>query len=174
MNRQAIDHLLQEHERARRLSEALETLVENLARDPQWTVTRAAAFEEIRHSLTRDLCRLIRKENELLYPLLEPHFERDSGPLANLRAEHAALNHQCRVLCEAGSQLTADHPPLAALRDFQTLGSSVVEVLRNHLYKEERVLFPMAARLLSSEQNAELLQKMQSLEDAPPQEPLAR
>jgi regulator of cell morphogenesis and NO signaling len=174
MNPQAIEHLLQEHERARRITEALETLVESLAEDPQWTPTRTAAFEEIRHSLARDLCRLIRKENELLYPLLEPHFERDSGPLANLRAEHSALNQQCRILCEAATQLSAGHPSLPALKEFQTFGRGVVEVLRDHLYKEERVLFPMAARLLSAEQNAELLRRMQSLEDAPPQEPLTR
>jgi regulator of cell morphogenesis and NO signaling len=171
MNPQAIQHLLQEHERARRIMLALETLLEGLAQDPQWTAARTAAFEEIRRGLTQDLCRLIRKENELLYPLLEPHFERDSGPLANLRAEHAFLSDTCRLLCEAAKNLRPGDNPLPALREFQTFGSGAVEVLRNHLYKEERVLFPMAARLLTAEQNAELLRRMQALEDAPPQEP---
>jgi regulator of cell morphogenesis and NO signaling len=148
---------------------ALETLLEGLAQDPQWTAARAADFEGIRTGLSEDLCRLIRKENELLYPLLEPHFERDSGALVNLRAEHAFLNDTCRLLCEAAKNLRAGDHALPALREFQTFGRDAVEVLRNHLYKEERVLFPMAARLLTAEQSAELLRKMQALEAAPPQ-----
>ena len=92
MNKQSIQHLLQEHARARRTMQTLEVLLASLTQDPQWSAARAEAFDKIRGDLTRDLCRLIQKENKLLYPLLEPHFERDSGALANLRAELQAYH----------------------------------------------------------------------------------
>ena len=46
---------------------------------------------------------------------------------------------------------------------FQRAGRAALQTQRNHLYKEEVVLFPMVARFLSPDRDALLLRQLQVL-----------
>jgi iron-sulfur cluster repair protein YtfE (RIC family) len=75
----------------------------------------------------------VRKEEQVLFPFLERHYPRDSGPLAVLHDEHESL---CAKM----------NPQL----------------LRDHIRKEDTLLFPIVARLLSPEDDARLLRELEA------------
>jgi hemerythrin-like domain-containing protein len=116
-------------------------------------VEKAIAFldEEVRAHNER--------EEESLFPALEKYLPR-SGPTAQMRSEHR----------EFWNLLSAFK---AALRD-KTLspggprkqGLGVVNILRNHIEKENQFLFPMAQQLLSAEEKAGVARKMEELIEA--------
>lgn len=162
----SVNHLLREHQEARKFLTKLDSLVEALEADPRWTRERREAFQQISSFFLGDLCLLVRKENEVLYPALHELFPADLDPLALLRDEHETLCHNFHHLCEAGNSLKGGEHSGNAIEDLKRFGRKAVEVFHDHLYKEERVLFPMAARFLTPERDAELLERMQSLRAA--------
>lgn len=171
----SVNHLLREHREARKFLAKLESLVEALEADPRWTTERREAFQQISRFFLEDLCLLVHMEDEVLYPSLHGIFPADFGPLRLLRDEHETLCHNFRHLCEAGNSMKEGQHSGHAIEDLKRFGRKGMEVLNDHLYKEERVLFPMVARFLTPERDAELLGRMQSLrtaEDRP--EPLKR
>jgi hemerythrin-like domain-containing protein len=80
-------------------------------------------------------------EEQALFPLLARHLSLEQGPLAVMNAEHAAFRELLADLTTAvrAGNLDAQRTHVAEL----------VELLRGHTAKEDQVLFPMAARLLS-------------------------
>jgi hemerythrin-like domain-containing protein len=159
-----VKHLLQDHQQARAVLAELDSLLDAVARDQQWSAERSQAFHKITQFFLGDLCCLIRKEDEILYPSLGGLFPSELGPLSVLRSEHQRLCAAFRELSEVGKSLAEGKTSPQALQDFERHGRSGAEVLRDHMYKEERVLFPMVARFLTPERDAELLQQMQNLQ----------
>ena len=89
-----------------------------------------------------------RLEEEALFPVLERRLGVSHGPLAVMNAEHTtfrALMHGLGASVRAGD--------LDRQRDC-TL--QIVDLLRGHIAKEDNVLFPMAARMLTREEQHEV------------------
>lgn len=87
------------------------------------------------------------KEEDILFQrMIERGFSRESGPVAVMLHEHRVGRGHVGVLREAGGgdgPLTAVQTQLALehARDF-------IPLLRAHIQKEDRILYPMAIRLL--------------------------
>ncbi len=162
----AINHLRRDHQHARKILTELESLLNALDSDVQWTPERQETCDRLTKYFTEDLTSLIRKEDEILYPSLKELFPSDFGPLSVLRSEHQSLCINFRRLCEIGKSLRPGESSPETLRDFEQCGWKAVEVLHDHLYKEDRVLFPMVARFLTPELDAELVGKMENLHTA--------
>ena len=159
----SIQHLLRDHRECARILAELESLLDTQKADPEWTAGRSTAFARISRFFNEVVIGHIRKEEEVLFPALEAFLPRDVGPLAVLRAEHADTCENFRRLCVSGeSSAQRDNPP-QLLEDFQRAGRKVLEVVRDHIYKEDRVLFPMVARFLSPELDAEILRRMEAI-----------
>lgn len=159
----AVNHLRREQQDVRRFLTQLKTLLEYVSRSPQWTPEHQESFRQLCRFFEEKLCLLIRKEDQILYPALEGLFPADAGPLAVLRSEHRELCLSFRKVCEIGNSLSEEGTTPAILDQFQRFGRKAAEVLEDHLYKEERVLFPMAARFLTPARDADLLAQMEGL-----------
>ncbi|HVN86895.1 MAG TPA: hemerythrin domain-containing protein [Candidatus Binatia bacterium] len=87
-------------------------------------------------------------EEQALFPVLARHIGSDSGPLAVMNAEHARFRELLADLCAAvrADDSAAQHAHAIEL----------IELLRAHIAKEDHVLFPMAQRLLSPAEHAEV------------------
>lgn len=105
------------------------------------------------------------KEEDLLFPAMIEHgFPRNHGPLAVMLQEHV----QGRLLTGALLQLSRKTPwtpqDIAAARaaalDFAVL-------LSQHIFKEDRVLYPMARGRLPPEEMARLGARMEELDSSP-------
>lgn len=83
-------------------------------------------------------------EDDLLFPILEPHLPHQ-GPLGVMRREH----EQIEMALE--DALNADDVP--ALTDAV---HEVIELARSHFAKEENVLFPMAEQFVPAQTLEEL------------------
>lgn len=132
-----VNHLRRDHQEARKVLAQLESLLDKLDEDPRWTPERCACFSEVSEFLTGDLVRIIRKQDEILYPALGGLFPLHEGPLAVLRGEHEALTAHFREACRVGKSLGKEENQEQNLRALSKSGRKGMEILQDHLYKEE-------------------------------------
>ena len=95
------------------------------------------------------------KEEDVLFPAMEarhPDFE----PIAVMRAEHV----QGRAYI-AGMVKALDHKDP---HDFAQQALAYIELLRQHIEKENEVLFPLAQDMLSAEEDEQILEAYRTIE----------
>ncbi len=98
----------------------------------------------------------IDQEDGGLFPPLEEHLGRDSGPCAVMRAEHEEIT----ALGRAFVRLAARDFGAESWQEMARVSRDVSNILREHLFKEEQILFPMSQRLLSPEAFAAINERM--------------
>ena len=157
----ATDSLEHEHRTIEKIVRVMGVLVDELAEK-----------RDIDDDVLRDLCQFLRvyghqchhgKEESYLFPILESHGVPEEGcPLGALRHEHERSRALTQELVRASAEYAVNRPA----------GSSALsEVLRNlaqfypaHIWKEEYLLFPMARKVLSEEDDQRLLKEFKSVE----------
>ena len=87
-------------------------------------------------------------EEQALFPLLGRHLSSEQGPLAVMNAEHASFRELLQRLRDGLDSGRAEQA--------QECARDIIDLLRAHIVKEDHVLFPMAARLLSPEELQEV------------------
>lgn len=97
------------------------------------------------------------REERFLFPLLQRRgTSRDARCITVLLVEHGAAREVLRTLTHLASSLEAD----ADSRDtFAQMVEVAVPMLRNHLEKEERSLYPLAETVLTPEDDAALIRQ---------------
>lgn len=104
------------------------------------------------------------KEEELLFPLLEDKgFSADAGPTAVMRQEHAMNRNYVKAM--QGVVKAASNGDPSAISVFATQAHEYASLLRQHIEKEDHCLFPMAANVLSSDENGRLLDAFREAEE---------
>ena len=103
------------------------------------------------------------KEEELLFPLLESKgVPRAGGPVGCMLVEHDEGREFARALARnapgcATGEASAAKAWAEAAREYANL-------LRNHIWKENEILFMMADRLLSSEEQVRLASEFENVD----------
>jgi hemerythrin-like domain-containing protein len=94
-----------------------------------------------------DTCHHGKEEGILFQRMTERGFPRESGPIAVMLHEHRLGRGHVAVLREAGGGTG----PLASVETQLVLehAGAFIPLLRTHILKEDRILYPMAVRLLS-------------------------
>lgn len=101
-----------------------------------------AAVRAMVEMLAAPLERHARTKDEVFFPALETYLEGTDGPLAVMGAEHEKIRQALAAL--------------VAGQDVRELTLQLLEVLRGHIHKENRVLFPMAEEFLGPEELSRL------------------
>ena len=89
------------------------------------------------------------KEEDVLFArMVERGFPRETGPIAVMLHEHVVGRRHVSALREAG----AGEGPVGAVESQLVLENAAdfVPLLRAHIQKEDRILYPMALRLLTA------------------------
>jgi hemerythrin-like domain-containing protein len=95
------------------------------------------------------------KEERHLFPAMHGKgMPLDAGPLAVMLHEHELGRGAVRAIAEALDRVK--HGEAAAGSDLAAALLGYVELLRNHISKEDNVLFPMADRILPAEEQVDL------------------
>ena len=103
------------------------------------------------------------KEEECLFPkLVERGLPREVGPLAVMLGEHDQGRAAVRSMRAALDAL--EHGDLAATARFAAHARAYVELLRDHIAKENGVLFPMADGMLGPADQSDVLAKFGQVE----------
>ena len=139
----------------------MSTTVERLGQQHQEVLARLAAVEreppagsgtsllaDFVDFLEREVMEHFVVEEQALFPVLERHIGRTEGPLAVMDMEHATFRG---LLQDLAAGLRSEDPARCRQR-----AHAIIDLLRDHIAKEDHVLFPMASRLLSAEEHAEV------------------
>jgi hemerythrin-like domain-containing protein len=103
------------------------------------------------------------KEEENLFPRMEARgVPRDGGPIGVMLFEHEQGRAFAWAIAAAIDAYEADGQAAAPVIAENARG--YVDLLRQHIMKEDNVLFPMADRVLSAADQAELEQRFEQIE----------
>jgi len=103
------------------------------------------------------------KEEHQLFRLMERHgMAHGSGPLAVMLGEHELGRGHVRAMTEALPEASAGDPQ--AIGAFAEHARSYVDLLRDHIRKEDNVLYPMAEQMLSVEEDRQLVAAFEVIE----------
>ena len=142
----AIEILMGEHRLIEQVLGSLETYVVGVEQGLPPTRSILADYAAFFRGFA-DACHHGKEEDILFQRMLERGMPRQTGPLAVMFHEHVlgrARVAALRGLGEAQGPLTPVEVQLAVEN-----ASSFIELLRAHILKEDRILYPMAERLLT-------------------------
>ncbi len=137
------------------------------------TAQRVETGEEVPLSLLTDLQDFLvlfadrshhGKEEDLLFPLLERKgVPRVGGPVGCMLVEHDEGRGFVRAMAQNASACAAGEA--SARNAWSEAAREYANLLRNHIWKENEVLFLMADRLLSSEEQSTLAKEFERVEE---------
>ena len=103
------------------------------------------------------------KEEQVLFPLLEEKgFSKVHGPVAVMLHEHVEGREFVKGISQRIDVYKAGN--VSALPEIYQYMQGYVDLLREHINKENNVLFKLADKALSSDEQLELLNKFGSIE----------
>ena len=143
---EAIGVLMNEHRLIEQVLGSLETfgceIERGLSPERGLLVDYGTFFREF-----ADACHHAKEEDVLFQRMTERGFPRETGPVAVMLYEHKVGRGHVSALRQAGDgagPLTAEETRLVLEN-----ASAFVPLLRAHIQKEDRILYPMAVRLLT-------------------------
>lgn len=159
------DVLKHEHRQIEeRLAELSQSLRELGDRGPEAAILDR--IESIASFIDNEMAVHHRKEEEGLFPLIAPHLD-ESLPIDGKVADHEDLNimngkfkqaiDECRR-CEPGS---AGRFAAQMLKGY---GLYIVHLVLEHLLKEDQILFLIADRFLTPEQESQALERFRAID----------
>ncbi len=166
---ESIGTLIEEHRAVEKALDQLEGLIDDFLTSAEVPDAAKQSLGEISDSLAKDLLLHIQKEDHGLFPVLERYLPRNQGPIAVMLYEHQDISQVFQGLQQGVGELdqhpSAGGPAAAKIRDD---GRRLIQELRSHLFKEERVLFPFAETHLSEKEDQEIVAKFRVLAAKPP------
>jgi hemerythrin-like domain-containing protein len=104
------------------------------------------------------------KEEALLFPaMIEKGFSRETGPIHCMLSDHEQNRALTKRMIQASSEYRSGDKS-AALR-FAHAADEYIYVLREHIQKENMVLFNMAEQVLTSAEEPSLMVKFRDVDD---------
>jgi len=98
-----------------------------------------------------------KREEEALFPVLERYVE---GPTGLMREEHRALKKEFTKLRRAFNRLDRDHQNPEAAEDVAVLAKGIVQIMVNHIHKENHILFPLVQKFLTRDALREIARRL--------------
>ena len=118
------------------------------------------AFNQIGESIRfidAEIRRHNEKEEQYLFPLLERHL---NGPSKVMRNEHRLLWGEFNRLQTCVHDIEEGRVRGSSITELIQLSKTIVDLLRNHIEKENKVLFPMAKQVLTDGEYETLREEM--------------
>jgi hemerythrin-like domain-containing protein len=158
---QSIDILMNEHRNIERVVDALERAAAHLARGG---VVRPAFFTEAAGFFAdyADGVHHAKEEGVLFGAIIDSGMPASEGPIPVMLEEHGEARLFTRALRTAAKRLESGDALAAA--DVIYAARRYAALIRDHIAKEDEVLFPMAAQMMSPDAESAVAAGMQRLE----------
>lgn len=158
---QATDILMEEHRVIERVLTSLERAAVRL---DNGEAVRTAFFIDAADFITgfADGCHHRKEEGALFTALVDAGMPRQVGPVAVMLAEHDQGRAYTRGMRAAAERLQAGDR--SARADVVKNALGYVDLLRQHIGKENEILFPMAAQMIPQGQQAGLVDRFEAIE----------
>jgi hemerythrin-like domain-containing protein len=155
----AVRLLMEEHRVIERALAVLQTIADRLEQGEAVEADKVTALLDF-FRVFADECHHA-KEEKALFPQLEAKgVPRAGGPIGVMLHEHEegrALQQQMRLAFSGLSEM-------ANRRLFRSAARQYIALLRQHICKEDNVLFPMAQHLLTESEDAALVERLERQE----------
>ena len=156
------DRLMAEHDVIERYLVVLDAALERLKTDkpvPEEIFSGIADFFQT----FVDRCHHA-KEEEYLFPLFkERGMPSQEGPIGQMLVEHKEGRKLAKAFGAAAERFGARDTNAAP--ELIRAGKAYAGLLKDHIYKDNYILYPMGARLLRAEDNLKLLEAFEKIED---------
>ncbi len=151
-----IDTLMDEHRHIEAALDALDVYAERLSAGAEAPINDLAAFVRfIREYADRTHHG---KEEDILFEIMvREGFPKEGGPIAVMLMEHDEGRSHVRVL--AGAVEAGDDPDASARSAIVAAARGYTSLLREHIQKEDRILYVMAKERLSEDAYREVEQR---------------
>lgn len=153
--------LMAEHEVIEMVLSCVERLAGDAGRSGRLDTRSAGEAIEFLRTFA-DGCHHAKEERHLFERLAERGWPKDGGPIGMMLLDHDEGRGLIRAMADARGR--AESGQAAAPVAFAQAARRYVELLRSHIQKENRVLFPMADRFLSDEDQEALLAAFEKTE----------
>jgi hemerythrin-like domain-containing protein len=154
--------LMEEHRVIERVMNALERASKRLARGDDVYLRFFTGTAVFIRGFT-DGCHYKKEESVLFPALIENDLSRESDPVAVMLAEHQEGRRLAQEMHQAVERFQAGD-----VRKRQVLvdkAADYIKLLRQHIYKEDNVLFPLADKIIPAPQQEQILQAFAQFED---------
>ncbi len=159
----ALEELTEEHQAVLSHLGTLDGALVRLVKDETGVDSEAlSAVGAVTQLLETDLGLHLRKEEEVLFPALAACLGQEGGPIGVMLMEHEDLRRSLRALSTAFGALQAD-PRSASPEEVRQVGYGLIGLLRQHIKKEDHMLFPMAGSSLDRGQLLALGEQMRAM-----------
>ncbi len=159
----ALEELTQEHQAVLSQLDTLHAALARLLEDEARVDSEALSdVEAVVQFLETELGIHLRKEEEVLFPVLSGYLGQEGGPIGVMLLEHEDLRRSLRALSTALGTLRGDAQP-ASCQEARQVGYGLIGLLRQHIKKEDHILFPMAGSFLDRGQLLALGQQMRAM-----------
>ena len=153
--------LEREHELILKVLDCLERIAER-ANGPEGLDRESAGQALDFFRSFADRCHHAKEEDRLFPALVAKGMPKDAGPIAVMLAEHEQGREALACLGRAVDDAGAGVP--GAAQRFAQYAGTYLTLLREHIQKENQVLFPMADRILGAAEQAQLLGEFEQAE----------
>ena len=128
---------------------------------------KSAGFSVQIYEKLRDATRFInedirahnKNEEEALFPALEEKMGQ-GGPTTVMRSEHVQLWTSLDKLEKELTELLNDTTSQPRISRVAELSAFIHDLLKNHIFKEDNILYPMARQMLTPEEILEISERM--------------
>jgi len=102
------------------------------------------------------------KEEDLLFPaMVEAGIPKDGGPIGVMLAEHTTGRNFVQGMSQALEEFSTGSAKAAS--QIVSNARGYIELLTNHIYKEDNILYPMAEMHITAERHSVLLQEFEQV-----------
>ena len=157
----ATEELMQEHRVIERVLTALERAATRLSKG-QDVYLRFFAGTTVFIKNFADGCHHQKEEGILFPAMIENGLSRETGPVAVMLAEHEEGRRLTQKMRQSLEKLQGCDD--AARNELVQNALGYIKLLRQHIYKEDNILFPMADKVIPTEQQQQITEAFKLLE----------
>lgn len=139
MDLKPTDILKEDHKVVLKKLDAMDEAIRNLDKPAS-----LPTLKELVVFLTGEVVIHFAKEEEALFPEIEKFIPRDGGPTGMMFIEHEELNSSKANFIKGVEELSKDAGSANAKKLIAENGSHFITLLRDHINKEDNILFMMA------------------------------
>jgi len=97
------------------------------------------------------------KEESALFPIVDRYVD---GPTNVLREEHQRMTKIYKKLHYSIDSLKENHEDKIARQELAEAAEGIVQLMVNHIHKENEILFPLVKRFFTKEELRKVAQRM--------------
>lgn len=135
-----LDVLREDHKVVLKKLDVMDGAIRNLDSNP----ASLQALKDLIPFFTGEVVVHFAKEEEAVFPEIEKFIPREGGPTGMMLIEHEDLNNAKANFIKGVEGLTANANSQDAKKLITDNGGHFVSLLRDHIYKEDNILFMMA------------------------------